>query len=1279
MAYTNWLAHLNSGRTYYGPALPTNGAPPELWTTGEQRPAQDTSSSAWNTFKFGAVTGGIAAAGFLKTKRGNVWDAYLKGIRAAEEYSPGGVLRTLQLSNMLSPYASSVRNADLHIGPDLFSRNTVYRDYLTRVIGEKGGTYGRLGVEGVTLKGNKLFWGTGTDVALKYASALTSVGHGTAQRIGAAHARMLNTAGRVPFEHFFGAVSPSDGVFNPLIDGMPAQIIGGQTRASALYRRTGAIGTEMVERFNRLLKTPFENEFLKQTVGKHLDLGVKPTGGLRMLGKFGAKYGLALGAVAIGYQSLDYAMDGSSITKGTMFEEGLITGIATAGVKANLAASGVADFFGLHAYREKQEEIAPGSTKLSKLAAFPLMGAVTMGFSAYGIKVQEMLKMQKAGRLANKPIAAAAAREAVEKSMAEWGGTGVVARFGKYMTSKVGVYSRQDIVGKVIRAVSKPADTGELIFKGLGKLGPVKLASMIGMGVGLAAIAPFIPGALLPSNRPEELQDVYSGKKEVAIRKGRWWSFGRTPYEGNRIMYFRPHWYARMRQDSRDASIWSGQDLSPVEKWWKREFTYDLEKEHYRDRPYPITSLPFEDVPLIGGVLANTLGRLIKPPQLMHTEEWQGPGGSTKADYPRFGGRVATDIGEMPGGAPVSPYDTSQTVGDQIYRLSEMVGLPGFMTSAIKERLTGSQDWFDQYKQLESARRIDGMERWYWDQELGDMFMTNEALRRLYPHRRRQIDLYNPIRNTMPEWMPGPGDKAPDFLHGDPYTKVQEGELRLPGLGYEQRFPELTGLSAEDYPDIHKFKILADVAPYSDKFGEALGAVRKRKASGDWSELDEEIYTTTIDQVKQKKTGEEFHDYKYLSPMGSVFGGDTGREQSTLDLVLANERAKLKPETNPGVFSRLFGSYWEMLSHNAETPLDMLTPIAPGAKLVHMRTPIEAYEREQVYGTESAFWQHPYEHFIKPAAQSLAHSLGWKGVPDKLEGKRAIEEYFDVLKYAKYSRLANVAIHHRDLEAYKEFDKMRDQTMFGINPFTRNYETLMRALPKRERDYFTRFEKAETEEERKRILQLVPDNEKALYAARWKLSHADEIRRAKKAGILSGKELEQANNELNAYYDEAEDEGLPNTKELYAEYLATRIEGENYAEWYRRTKLLPEYKIPGADWVGWHPSVDLDDIKLRLVQNLGEDMHDYDLWESREKGLPYKAYIDEEALAPITNNEDLSKEQMRARIDDIMAAEGLEASSFAMTLKKPNQQNQVDIEVEQDRSEDMERALSKMT
>ena len=75
----------------------------------------------------------------------------------------------------------------------------------------------------------------------------------------------------------------------------------------------------------------------------------------------------------------------------------------------------------------------------------------------------------------------------------------------------------------------------------------------------------------------------------------------------------------------------------------------------------------------------------------------------------------------------------------------------------------------------------------------------------------------NEIPNNAASWLPG-DDYYTNFHEGDPFIKVPEGYARLPGTGYEALHPELEGVNPEDYPDIHKMAILADVAPYSREY-----------------------------------------------------------------------------------------------------------------------------------------------------------------------------------------------------------------------------------------------------------------------------------------------------------------------------------------------------------------------------------------------------------------------------------------------------------------------------
>lgn len=1694
MAQFPFVYNYQTGRTYYGPALEEKAPTPQLWLRGPQTPFYERDNPPSKVAWAAAGTGAAFAAGFLPTKKGGrIWDWYVKGIRAVEEYSPAQIFRTFQLSTFFSQFETATKT--LKLTPELLRGNRPYAEYLAQLIGGKDDVYGRLIREGVELKEGRLIWSKKGDTALRWAAGLR-VPQGSHAYYPSAYARSIGATGifekaglrghRFLADKFPIFYRPQ--VINPVIEGMPTTIIGGRHLPQHLWRQAAGWGTEWISRFNRLLEAPFEMQpfrtvfgkvqvGLKKVTGRELAFAVKEGPGLRMLGKLSLKYGLAATAIGLGYQTVDWMTRRSELLDHTAFSEGITAGVSTLGIRASLTAAELAERSGLQRYREFQEEVAPGSTSIQKLFAFPIMGGSAALLGSYGIKVYRMAKTQL-----TRGIPAHEARRLVVEGMKEFGGEGLFARMGRALTTPKGLYARQDIFGRAFRKVAtKEGD--RLSFAFLGKLGPTKLAGLLGIAGGAALTLPFWPGALIPETSPEELRRIYSGEQEIPIRRGRWWEFGRSAFEGQRIMYYRPHWYPRMMMRAREKSIWGPEEdeLSPLEKLWRREFSYELEKAHYRERPYPITSLPFEDVPFIGPLLSNTLGRLIKPLRVMHTEEWVGKEGVV-AEAPGFGERIATEIGETPGGVPESPYGIKGAVGEQIYRLQEMFGLAGFAQVSLKERLTGSGDWFDQITQLESARRIAGFERFYWDLELGGLLGTTEAFRRLYPHRRRQIPLYNPIRNLMPEWLPGPGEKSPDFLHGDPYcitsgtfvevlegcfkrvcdltiddmvrthtgkwvqpkkimkrdmglgeklfeikvsslsafpvraseehpfwtadgwvqakdlevgnyvgyplpklddllvddgdqlldltqycdlpantshifiqgsqeyadcvefveknpgpyhrgerkkilnnhgwsaktfenaqrglkngslnriprrinpwcaewglltgyyaaegssyngsvsfaldedekvyqeqilnalqylfnlngtiypnstgrgvqlvvtnkalaqilpnilgynsynkrlplwagsfipalsalfngdgsfffdqdkprlslksksqkllwsvrqflllwgfvgsivednlvyrgqaakdcarfistlkyqncpnssrlcrhtyiknnyvwmrvfskeeipqepvygievdiddsfcvvgiathnTKVPEGELRLPGRGYEARFPELASVKPEDYPLIHKYKVLADVAPYSDKFKLYRNMVRAARKGDTWSEEEETIYKTTEEQVSAKKKRIEFQEYQYLSPMGKIFDEAKrwGGEESS-ELIAALNRASTEEEKE-SVFKRLFGGYWELLAHNAETAFDQLTPVSPGAKLVHVRTPIEAYERLQVYGTESAFWQHPVKHFIRPFSSLFAKGFGFEEVPEHIKNRRNLEQYFDTIEYVKYARLANMARKGGDVEAVKEFEKKKDETLFGINPFTRNYSSIFRALPRRERDYFNAFAEAGTTEERARILELVPENEKALYVARWKLAFADEIKKAGKAGILTEQQLAEADEVVDGIYDEARAEGFPHTKELFAEYIETRMPGESYGDWYRRTKLLSGVPLPGPDWVGWHPSVDLEDIKLRVVQNIGEDMHDYDLWPSRAQTLVNKPYLTDEAIEAIMQPEELTEVEMRDRINELLLAKGIRPH-VTMNTTYGNVSSSLNVDIEQEYDEDIVQVL----
>ena len=129
--------------------------------------------------------------------------------------------------------------------------------------------------------------------------------------------------------------------------------------------------------------------------------------------------------------------------------------------------------------------------------------------------------------------------------------------------------------------------------------------------------------------------------------------------------------------------------------------------------------------------------------------------------------------------------------------------------------------------------------RRYYEREMGagmgpaaslkEFYGYSEPLRR-FIQRESFEPQANEIPNTMPSWLPG-DDYMTNFKVGDPYVRVDDGYARLPGAGYEALHPKLKDVNPEDYPDIHKLRILSDVAPYSREYNQVPSSCANQKHS----------------------------------------------------------------------------------------------------------------------------------------------------------------------------------------------------------------------------------------------------------------------------------------------------------------------------------------------------------------------------------------------------------------------------------------------------------------
>jgi hypothetical protein len=648
---------------------------------------------------------------------------------------------------------------------------------------------------------------------------------------------------------------------------------------------------------------------------------------------------------------------------------------------------------------------------------------------------------------------------------------------------------------------------------------------------------------------PEELHKIYTGEQEIPIRKGRYWLMGKTPFFGGKISYWKKHWYPLLRSryqykgglwDS-ETEYWAqGTPFSPVlaplltGKMWD---PYYWERKNYYSRPYAMTGELFEPTMPFAWLANLTIGRILKPSTYMH-EAYLGGTQETASGRERGvppGAGLSMGYKNIPGigiSRSQSPYGLRYQIGMGAYTQTEQMGLLGFAVNTVYERLTGQRDFLGAQSVIQTSRRATGYERSYWEQEIGDPGAgldegLTEYFRRFLPHRRTGAEEYNPIPNTMPSWLPGE-DYFINFRQGDPYVKVPKGETRLPGKGYEVLNQLHSGIPGV-YDAVDRFLILANVAPYSNEYREYQYLAKSMAKNDDyWSKKVER-------SIAQRNA--------------------LNQEYEFLDTSTRGVPVLLKP------LSSIYRHSLAAIT-NFPNPLDMLPhKVAVGAVPAHInkwlpyKTPESAYRDFRLYGSEYAMWDEPMAGFVNPFMSKVRSMFDPGYVPDAVKRRREIQEYFDKLKYIKYSNLTQIARDQGNAELASKLGRVSRNTM-AMGPY--HAGAAMSSIPKEEKSFFNDFSQAEGER-RTRIMNMIPSYMRNYYMTAWNLQ--DE-----KNGI-----------------------------------------GPSYDVDYQKSQDMVSYfrhhQLPPPEWLGWHPDVSLDQVKLRVVKNEAFDIHKFNLWESNERQL----------------------------------------------------------------------------
>lgn len=209
---------------------------------------------------------------------------------------------------------------------------------------------------------------------------------------------------------------------------------------------------------------------------------------------------------------------------------------------------------------------------------------------------------------------------------------------------------------------------------------------------------------------------------------------------------------------------------------------------------------------------------------------------------------------------------------DELQTTSRLLtGIYGYIGSSVFGR--------DESKFIANAGDIDSFTRQFWDAGVGGLGgETAEIGRRFLPEfsRRRRV---NPLMNTMADQYPWLPEK---FYMGDAYTKVINGEARLPGAGYEainQLHPDQ--FASDGYGAIDRYKILADIAPNSPEYKYWKQIVKMMN-----SDEAKKVLQDTEEMVKHQGKKHDFFNYKFL-------GKTTVSQDGHIEEVLSNGKFKI--------------------------------------------------------------------------------------------------------------------------------------------------------------------------------------------------------------------------------------------------------------------------------------------------------------------------------------------------------------------------------------------------
>lgn len=193
------------------------------------------------------------------------------------------------------------------------------------------------------------------------------------------------------------------------------------------------------------------------------------------------------------------------------------------------------------------------------------------------------------------------------------------------------------------------------------------------------------------------------------------------------------------------------------------------------------------------------------------------------------------------------------------------------------------------------------------------------------------------------------------------------------------------------------------------------------------------------------------------------------------------------------------------------------------------------------------------------------------------QARRDTEEMYDFYQSSKVGQLKAIASKAGRGDLMFRLGRVESKTMAGLDYSLKGAEFLQQAyaaMPESDRRFLMDFANAPISN-REEILEMVPEYFRRILIHTW------------------------------ASADQSYSEGSQEKAEMIS-------------------NLNRKYDMPSAEWAGWDPGVDMDQMKLASVFNGAADLHDYGFWGSDERDMKRNySYLQEHAVLPYMGQQSL--------------------------------------------------------